>query len=293
MKFRVVHATRYQYSQAVSLGHSEAHLRPRVSERQQCRESVITIEPRPSRSSERVDYFGNPVLYFALQEPHHALAVTATSLVEVAPYAKRELLASLPWDAVAARLAERTDTAGLAARELVLGSPLVQPNADLYCFTRPSFPPERPLLEAASDLSRRIHRECAYDPSFTTLATPLADVLALRRGVCQDFAHLAIGCLRSLGLPARYVSGYVESLPPTSGAAARATDASHAWFAVFDPDLGWVDFDPTNDQIVTDEHVTVAWGRDYADVTPLKGVVFGGGGHTLEAEVAMVRAGES
>jgi len=288
MNFRVVHTTRYRYSQPVTHGHSEAHLRPRACDRQRCIESTIVIEPPPARSRERLDYFGNPVLYFTLQEPHVELEVTATSDVEMAT-AKRELPASGPWDTVAPRLGARTDEASLGARELILSSPLAQPNAELAGFAHPSFVPGRPLLEAVHDLSRRIFREFVYDPSFTTIATPLADVLERRRGVCQDFAHLAIGCLRSLGLPARYVSGYVESDSLTGTTGVRGAEASHAWFAVFDPDAGWIDFDPTNDQIVGEQHVTVAWGRDYADVTPLRGVVFGGGGHTLEVEVEMTR----
>lgn len=176
------------------------------------------------------------------------------------------------------------------ARQFRLDSPLVATSPALAAFAQPSFSPGRPLLDSVHDLNRRIHAAFTYDQEVTTISTPLSEVLAQQRGVCQDFAHLAIGCLRSLGLPARYVSGYVESLPPPGQPRLRGADASHAWFAVFDPEQGWVDFDPTNDQIVTDHHVTTAWGRDYADVTPLKGIVFGGGAHQLEVAVEIVRS---
>jgi transglutaminase-like putative cysteine protease len=285
MKFHIVHTTRYTYSQPVSLCHNETHLRPRVFELQDCLDARIDIAPLPARSDERADYFGNPVTYFSVQEPHGQLTVTATSTVRRRAAVFLDADGSLAWDHVAAHLRTAGSAATLAAREYVLDSPLVAAGPDLAAFAVPSFAPGRPLRSAVHDLNRRIHREFLYDPSFTTVSTPLADVLQQRRGVCQDFAHLAIGCLRSLGLPARYVSGYLQSTPPPGQERLRGADASHAWFAVYDPDAGWVDFDPTNDQIVGDRHVTTAWGRDYADVTPLKGVVFGGGAHSLEVAV--------
>jgi transglutaminase-like putative cysteine protease len=289
MRFRIRHTTRYRYSQAVTLCHNEAHLRPRHSTRQACNESTVLVEPLPAVAHDRSDYFGNPVLHFAVQQPHDTLTVTAHSVVELVQQMMPALEQTPPWESVAVRLAHDHSDEALEAREFMLDSPLVSSGPELALFAAPSFAPGRPLLEAVHDLSQRIHREFVYDPHFTTAATPLADAFALRRGVCQDFAHVAIGCLRSMGLPARYVSGYIESIPPAGAARLEGADASHAWCAVYVPEYGWVDFDPTNDQLVTDQHVTTAWGRDYADVTPLKGIVFGGGGHSLEVEVDMVR----
>jgi len=199
------------------------------------------------------------------------------------------LLDSPPWEAVRERVAADTTTPGLEARDFVLPSAFVPPDDAVWDYARASFPPGRPLLEAVRDLTRRIHQEFRYDPGFTTIVTPLAEVLAHRRGVCQDFAHLQIACLRSLGLPARYVSGYLETLPPPGKAKLQGADASHAWVSVYDPEQGWTDFDPTNDQLVGEQHITTAWGRDYGDVTPLKGIIFGGGEHTLEVAVDVER----
>jgi transglutaminase-like putative cysteine protease len=285
MKYRVVHTTRYSYSQPVTLCHNEAHLRPRSFARQRCIDSRLAVSPVPALTHERTDFFGNPVTYFAVQEPHDMLVVTATSSVDREAAPAPDCEASLPWDTTTLRFAHDQRPAVIEARHLVLPSPFVVTSSDLAAFAQPSFSAGRPLLAAVHDLNQRIHRELVYDPHFSTIATPLSEVLTLRRGVCQDFAHLAIGCLRSLGLPARYVSGYLQSVPPAGQPRLVGADTSHAWFAVFDPDAGWVDFDPTNDQIVTDQHVTTAWGRDYSDVTPLKGVVFGGGAHTLEVAV--------
>jgi transglutaminase-like putative cysteine protease len=291
MRYRVVHTTRYRYSQLVTLCHNEAHLRPRSFGRQRCLDSRLSVEPAAALTHERADCFGNPVTYFAVQEPHDTLVVTATSVVDLAGAPSLDSAASPPWDTMAQRLAQNSSPEVIEARHLVLDSPMVITSPDLAAFAQPSFDAGRPLLAAVHDLSQRIHREFVYDPHFSTIATPLSEVLTLRRGVCQDFAHLAIGCLRSLGLPARYVSGYLQSVPPPGQPRLVGTDTSHAWFAVFDPDTGWVAFDPTNDQVVSDQHVTTAWGRDYSDVTPLKGVIFGGGAHTLEVAVDMEAEG--
>lgn len=304
MRFQVIHTTRYRYSQPVTLCHNELHLSPRHEPGQVCESSVITVDPLPARFHQRVDYFGNHVAYFAVQEPHSTLTVTATSIVRREAMIPPPAARSTPWDEVAERLhvpASESESLGAGsgarpgvgeaawqAREMVLESPLIPLTGELRSYAQPSFPPQRPLLEAVADLAQRIHNDFVYSPRFTTVATPLSDVLAHRRGVCQDFAHLGIGCLRALGLPARYVSGYIESVPPPGSARLQGADASHAWFAVFDPQLGWFDFDPTNNQFVAERHVTTAWGRDYSDVSPLKGVIFGGGVHRLDVEVDML-----
>ena len=290
MKYRVIHHTRYDYSQPVVLAHNEARLQPRATAVQTCTASEVVIDPPPQQRAEHDDVFGNRVLYFALQEPHRQLAVTAISEVEIGPPVA--VGDSPAWETALrncwsrAPIPRRGWRAQFAPR---FARATASPAARAYA--APSFTPGRPLLDAVADLSRRIHREFTFDPESTTVTTPLSEVLAQRHGVCQDFAHLAIACLRSLGLPARYVSGYLETVPPPGQPRLAGADASHAWFAVYVPGAGWVDFDPTNDLLPTDRHVTTAWGRDYSDVTPLKGVIFGGGAHTLDVSVDMERLG--
>jgi transglutaminase-like putative cysteine protease len=277
MKYRIVHRTEYRYGATVSLCHNMAHLRPRNLASQQCLGHRLEIDPLPMDLAEHVDYYGNHVSYFSIQQPHRNLTVTATSEVELYPgTGQLALETDVPWDEVAARLARPDSETARENRQFVLESPLVPTGRALADYASPSFPPGRPLLESVRDLMARVHHEFTYDPEFSTVSTPLSEVLASRRGVCQDFAHLAIGCLRSLGLAARYISGYLETQPPPGKTKQRGADESHAWFSVFLPDVGWHDFDPTNNRVPLDQHVTTAWGRDYADVTPLKGVLFGG-----------------
>lgn len=291
MKYRVTHETQYHYDRPVSLCYNVAHLKPRSFVRQTCLASTLNVHPLPALTDEWEDYFGNATHYFAVQEPHDALRVSVISEVNVT--AQGELFDSLtatPWEAARDALANATDHDAVAARALTLSSPFIPVNDTLRAYAEPSFAQGAPLLEAVTDLMRRIYEEFAYDPHFSTIATPLADVLEHRRGVCQDFAHLAIGCLRALGLAARYVSGYLETEPPPGGERLVGADASHAWFSVYAPDQGWVDFDPTNNQLPMEQHIVTAWGRDYGDVTPLKGVIFGGGeGHSLNVAVDVQR----
>jgi transglutaminase-like putative cysteine protease len=277
MKYRIVHKTEYRYGATVSLCHNMAHLRPRNLVSQQCLGHRLEIDPLPMDLAEHVDYYGNHISYFSIQQPHQNLTVMATSEVELYPgNGQLALETDIPWDEVAARLARPDSETARENRQFVLDSPLVPTGRALADYASPSFPAGRPLLEAVRDLMARVHHEFTYDPEFSTVSTPLSEVLASRRGVCQDFAHLAIGCLRSLGLAARYISGYLETQPPPGKTKQRGADESHAWFSVFLPDVGWHDFDPTNNRVPLDQHVTTAWGRDYADVTPLKGVLFGG-----------------
>ncbi len=289
MNFRITHTTHYRYSLPVDLCHSEARLRPRDLPHQQRAAHSVTIDPVPAVRHERTDHFGNPVLYFAVQTEHRELTISAVSEVAGTPAAPPFLGASRAWNDVTAVVREMTADSALEARQFALDSPLVMASPELAAYAAPSFASGRPLLDAVFDLTHRINREFAYDPHVTTVATALPDMFAARRGVCQDFAHLAIGCLRALGLPARYVSGYVETVSPPGQPRLHGADASHAWFAVFDPEAGWVDFDPTNDQLAGAQHVTLAWGRDYADVAPVKGVVLGGGTHQLEVTVDVLR----
>ena len=291
MKFRVKHTTRYRYSAPVSLCHNVAHLRPRATATQSCDSSQLSVVPAPAHVHAWEDLFGNLQDAFSIQQPHSELSVTALSEVDVV--SAGDLLASafpIAWEQALEHLREAGDPQVLEARQFRLESNFVEFGSGLIEYAAPSFAAGRPLLEAVHDLMRRIHRDFTYDPHFSNIATPLHQVLEHRRGVCQDFAHLAIACLRAQGLAARYVSGYLETRPPPGETKQIGADASHAWFAVYVPYQGWVDFDPTNDQIPADRHITVAWGRDYADVAPLKGVVFGGGrGHQLEVAVDVER----
>lgn len=293
MKYRITHTTSYSYSAPVSLCHNLAHLKPLSFGRQSCISSNITVDPLPATIHDWQDSFGNHSTYFAVQQPHSSLTVTAVS--EVLVTSQSDLLDSAfptTWETAREHLLTSADTDTLTARPYVLESPFVTFTPELTEYAAHSFTPGRPLLDVVHELMQRIFNEFDYDPHFSTIATPLNDVLAHKKGVCQDFAHLAIACLRSHGLAARYVSGYIETLPPPGEEKLAGADASHAWFSVYVPYLGWMDFDPTNNQVPINQHVVTAWGRDYSDVTPLKGVVFGGGNHSLDVSVDMARLGE-
>jgi len=304
MKYRVIHTTEFSYDAQVGLCHNEARLQPHELPYQKVLASALQIDPVPYDYYERLDCFGNRTCYFSIQQPHDQLVVTATSEVEVlAPElldnaASRAGESSLfdngenqSWESVRERLRRDRCAEVIEACQFVFDSPMVTVEELLAEYARPSFPPGKPLEDAVHDLMQRIYREFKYDPEFSTLATPLQEVMEHRSGVCQDFAHLAIGCLRSQGLAARYVSGYIETEPPAGKERLVGADASHAWCSVYAPDRGWLDFDPTNNQIPGERHITLAWGRDYTDVTPLKGVVFGGGKHTLRVAVDVRRLG--
>jgi transglutaminase-like putative cysteine protease len=314
VKYRITHSTLYKYSQLVGLCQNEARLQPRDFWRQQCQSSRFDIDPEPSDFHERRDFFDNRVAYFAIQQPHQRLMVTAVSEVTVFPRQSCDGLANLiTWEQVRNQLqgcpgqiqlqmqtqsqsqsqsqCQQQDgyDALLDAKLYVLDSPMVNTSTDLANYAQSSFLPNRPLVQVVADLMQRIHVDFTYAPSSTTIATPLSDVLHFRRGVCQDFAHLAIGCLRSFGIAARYVSGYVETQPEPGKPRLVGADASHAWFAVYVPGTGWLEFDLTNNKLPFDQHITLAWGRDYTDVTPLKGIAFGGGQHTLSVSVDVLR----
>jgi transglutaminase-like putative cysteine protease len=286
MNLEVLHRTAYAYAELVSVSHHVARLGPRDDHRQRTSSFDVTVTPTPSAVRSRLDAFGNRILHFSLGEPHATLDVVARTSVAIAPSPPPAgLTASPSVEAVraAVRRPHRRDL--LDACTMVFDSPHVATSEALAAYALPSFAPGRPLLEATLELMHRIHAEFTYDTRATTIATPLVEVLERRRGVCQDFAHLAIGCLRSLRLPARYVSGYLLTHPPPGQPKLVGADASHAWFSVFVPDAGWFDFDPTNDLVPSDEHVSVAVGRDYDDVTPIRGVIQGGGAHEVTVQV--------
>jgi transglutaminase-like putative cysteine protease len=281
MKYRITHKTAYRYSEPASLSQNELFLHPRETDTQRVVQSRLTIVPEPQYLHRRRDYFGNIAQVFMVQQPHNELSMTAASSVETRQPAVPPPAGTPPWESVAQRLAAPADAAELAACQFVFASPLAAAAPGVLVYGQPSFPPGRPVLAGAMDLIERIYTEFSYDKSATTVDTTVDQVLAKRKGVCQDFAHLAIGCLRALGLAARYVSGYLETKPPPGKPKLIGADASHAWISVFVPDAGWVDLDPTNNLIAGENHITLAWGRDYGDVTPVKGVVMGGGVHTL------------
>jgi len=288
MRLAIVHETHYRYASPVLLSQQLLHLTPRVLERQSFGAHRIDIDPAPSEYDVGTDYFGNPVTRALFAMPHTALSVRASSEATLVPRGADPLAqGSTAWERVRDRLASLAAPPLLEPTEFVFESPHVEIFGALAEYAAPSFRPGAGILQAAADLMRRIHADFEFDALATGVATPLREVLKLRRGVCQDFAHLMIGALRALGLPARYVSGYVLTSPPPGYPRLVGADASHAWVSVYDPAAGWIDFDPTNDCLADDEHVTIAWGRDFGDVTPMRGVILGGGEHSLSVHVTV------
>ena len=281
--YLVVHTTRYTYTEPVSVSHHIARLSPRPLAYQECVQHEIQIDPVPAMTATHLDYFGNPTTFFVMDGEHRSLTVRAESRVIVASKDLPEPASVPPWED-----ARDHDVLPLDAIDCVVDAGSALPE-DFAAYARPSFSPGRPLLEAVLDLTQRIHGEFAFDSEATTVATPLTDVLRLRRGVCQDFARFEIACLRSLGLAARYVSGYLETDPPAGTERLAGADASHAWLAVFCPGTGWIDVDPTNNLLPATRHITLGWGRDYTDVSPIRGVILGGGDHSLDVSVDVVR----
>ncbi len=285
MHYKITHTTTYSYSEAVSICHNEVHLTPREMPRQKCLVHRLTIRPNPAVSDQQADYFGNQVTFFTIQQTHRKLVISALSRVEVLPTATPDPLATPAWEVVTQGLKKDLSPSGLDVFQYSHASPQIPVSSVLADYARQSFTPGRPILSALLDLNARIHRDFKYDPTATTVSTPLLEVFRLRRGVCQDFAHLGIGCLRSLGLPARYVSGYLRTNPPPGKARLVGADASHAWLSAYMPGVGWIDIDPTNNSIPQTDHLTLAWGRDYGDVCPVQGVVLGGGNHSMHVAV--------
>jgi len=291
-RYRVTHRTTYRYEEPVSASYGQLHLLPRTGGPQECRTTNLTIDPAPEDLRERADFFGNRAAFFAIHAHHTSLTVATTSEVSVEAPDGLGLLGTQPWEQVRDRTAVGDD--GWEPTDMLLDSPLVAASSALADYAAPSFEPGRPVLDALGDLVLRIHADFAYEPGSTSVNTVVDEVLAGRTGVCQDFAHLAIGCLRSLGLAARYVSGYLETEPPPGRERLQGADVSHAWAALWVPGAAWVDVDPTNRQFVDDRYVTLAWGRDYADVPPLKGVIFTEGvEHELDVVVDVVRLDDS
>lgn len=285
MKYQITHKTAYGYSSPASLSQNELFLTPKNTASQEVLESELIIEPKPQYLHSREDYFGNLVHIFMVQHPHDELAVTIRSMVEAREPVLPVPDETMPWEEVVTRLREKRTPYELEASQYCFASPLVPLLEEAVEYGSTSFKPNTPVLKGAMELMSRIYTEFSYDKAASNVDTPTEQVLINRKGVCQDFAHVAISCLRGLGLPARYVSGYLETIPPSGKPRLVGADASHAWFAVYVPDFGWVDLDPTNNKPASDQYITVAWGRDYGDVAPVKGVVMGGGIHDLSVMV--------
>ncbi len=283
-RYAITHVTTYTYTEPVSLCQNLAHLAVRTSDRQQAEPSLLKVSPEPAVVDQRRDYFGNPTHHFTIQEPHRELTVLATHTVVVRP-ATPPPAHTPPWEQVQDRLGRDHSPTWLDATQFAVESRYTTADRQYAEFAAESFTPGRPVLDAALHLVHRIHTEFTYDPRATTVATPVAEVFADRRGVCQDFAHVLLSCFRSLRLSARYVSGYLSTVPPPGRPRVVGADATHAWVSLWCGDAGWVDLDPTNNLIPTDRHILLSWGRDYDDVCPLKGVILGGGQHTVKVEV--------
>ncbi|MBA2113890.1 transglutaminase family protein [Bremerella alba] len=282
MRYQVEHKTAYTYSDPASVAHNLLHLRVPTTLRQSVEDFALTVEPKPRSVVSRTDYFGNQVHYFALSEPHGRMTITATSRVTVKTPAT--ITVSPDWEELAALAKSREFP--LEVRQFLFPSRHIRLLPILLEYGKAAFTRNRPIVEAAKELTARIYADYKYDSRATSITTPLEEVVRQRHGVCQDFAHVGTGALRALGLPARYVSGYLRTEPPPGKPRLVGADASHAWFSVFcGTELGWVDFDPTNNVIVGTDHITLAHGRDFEDVSPIQGVVMGGGTRTMQVGV--------
>lgn len=287
MIYRIVHRSTYKYRVPVSVGNHVACLKPRALAPHQLTRNELEIQPAPATRTERTDYFGNCLCFFTVQEPHKELIVEARSEVIISDNVTPWPQHAPAWEDVAASLPGDLTPAGLDAYQFVFESPRIRIRHEFAAYARLSFTPGRPLLEALLDLTHRIHADFRFNSKATNVRTPPEEVFRKRHGVCQDFAHVQIACLRSLNLAARYVSGYLRTYQPPGVPRLIGADASHAWVSVYCPGSGWLDVDPTNDVVPSNGHVTLAWGRDYGDVSPLHGLVVGGGDHTLKVAVDM------
>ncbi|WP_118179752.1 transglutaminase family protein [Paraburkholderia phosphatilytica] len=284
----VSHRTTYQYSTPVETAQHLATIRPLASPWQRIVNHTECIEPEPSYLTSRFDAFGNDVLYFALDTPHERLQMTCETTVRLTPrWVDLDPLATPAWETVAQALRFHVGGVFAPESEFCFASPNVTLKPSLRAYALESFKPDRPLVDGAIDLMHRIHADFAYKPTATAFDTPAERAFELKSGVCQDFAQVMIGCLRAIGLPARYVSGYLRNDPPPGQPRLIGADASHAWVSVHCPEIGWIDLDPTNDVLADLDHVTLATGRDYSDVSLLRGMILGGGAHQVDVAVSV------
>ncbi|WP_085711170.1 MULTISPECIES: transglutaminase family protein [unclassified Pseudomonas] len=293
--YQILHDTCYHYDSPVSLAQQLAHLWPRDCAWQRCTEQQLLISPDPTTRRDEQDVFGNPLTRLAFERPHDELQVNARLTVEVLARPALDFNLSPAWELTRNALTYSSQPLSaelLEACRYRFQSPYVHLKRSFVEFSESCFPPGRPLLLGVQALMEKIFDEFTFDAEATQVATPLVEVLERRRGVCQDFAHLMLACVRSRGLAARYISGYLLTRPPPGQPRLIGADASHAWVSVFCPVLGWVDFDPTNNVQPALEHITLAWGRDFSDVSPLRGVILGGGSHDPEVRVTVMPLNE-
>ncbi len=290
MKYTIQHKTSYSYLDPVSLCHNIARLVPRNTREQTCTNTHIRITPQPDRVNEYEDFFGNKVIYFSIEKEHRELTVNVTS--EVERQVPEEQTSTLQTDLTNTSVMD-TPASGkiddLDINQYLFETPMTAWDEQIRDYALKSFTTGRSVLEAARELTQRIFKDFEYKPGHTTISTPLSVVMRERKGVCQDFAHLAIACIRSVGKPARYVSGYIETLSREGEEKLIGVDASHAWFSIYIPGRGWIDFDPTNNCQVSDQHITIGWGRDYADIAPIEGIILSSGSHELTVSVDVKR----
>ncbi len=283
MRYRITHKTDYRYASAVAQSNHLVHLGPRPTKGQTIERHELLINPIPAQRRDFQDYFGNPTMHLVIEEEHKLFSVEAQSTITV----ERDFNASLAmsvasWETVRDLM---FDPKFVAEAEFTCYTSFTTPTTEIAAYGEISFPPGRPMLEAVQDLTSRIYHDFEYDSSVTDATTPVARMFEIKGGVCQDFAHLQLACLRALGLPARYVSGYLRTYPPKGQPRLIGADASHAWISAWCPEEGWVDFDPTNNKMIADEHITLTIGRDFVDVSPLSGIILGGGQHFVDVSV--------
>ena len=289
--YDLTHTTTYDYHSPVTVSHHLLRVCPRRLARQSRLEHSVETDPVAATTSQRTDYFGNDVTFATIEGAHRRLRIISRSRVAVGPAFIPDPTETPHWESVRGLCRSDRSSAVLEAIEFTFPSPVVPLESAFIEYAFVSFTPRRSILDAALELTARIHADFKFDPTATTVSTPLLEVLEKRRGVCQDFAHFQIACLRSLGLPARYVSGYLETIPPPGQPRLIGADATHAWVSLFCPGIGWIDLDPTNNCTPSIRHITAAWGRDYSDVSPVRGVLLGSGEHTLSVAVDVLPLG--
>lgn len=294
MLYSVKHTTTYTYTNLVPLCHNLAVLSPRNTASQQCRSFQFDISPLPEVIEEYNDFFGNKVYYFVIEQEHKKLTVTTKSTIEsFSPAWKNKEPEMQSWetarDFIQMQSASVISKEAMEIRQFSFSTEVTEASTSIKAYTQKIFTPGRPLYESAFELTQKIFNDFKYTSGFTTISTPISEVMRERKGVCQDFAHLAIACLQSIGLAARYVSGYLETIPPKGKQKLIGSDASHAWFSLYIPNMGWVDFDPTNNKHPNEQYITIGWGRNYFDVTPLRGIIQSSYKHELDVALDVTR----
>lgn len=291
MKFEISHRTTYRYSEAVVQSQHIVHLAPRSTRHQTTRRHSLIIEPAPTLRHDGMDAFANPVTTLEIELPHEDLVIHSRAIIDTLPAVTVDEAASTPWDRLDDVLYSRPGSIDLDVVQFRCATQLTTATLEIAEYAAASFAPGRPLLEASRDLMHRIYDDFTFDATATDISTPITRVFAQRRGVCQDFAHLTLACLRAMRVPARYVSGYILTRPPPGQPRLQGADASHAWVDVWSPMYGWQGLDPTNGIPAGEEHIIIANGREYNDVSPISGVLLGGGKHTVDVSVDVVPTG--